>query len=271
MDADLSEIIFKPIGVMRTGSKYKFEAPRQGVFSGSGGCIELLPPYRGEAVADLNGFDRIWVIFCFHHNLGTGWKSTVRPPLVPEPRRYSVFATRSPHRPNPIGISCVRLVKVASDRLWVDNVDILDGTPVLDIKPYIPQADAFPDAAAGWRENLELKHEAWSITYAEQFLAQAAYAVQLGAPDLVNFCEVQLRCNPLDRSRKRLFPVAAQPQKMEIGCRTWRILFAYDDAAKHIEVLAMRSNYTGAELAPEAEDIYADKDIHRKFIEKFKA
>ena len=112
----------------------------------------MLPDYNFEAaLEDLSGFERIWVIFKFH--LNETWNPKVSPPVIsPAGRKVGVFASRSPHRPNPIGMSCVELTGVEKRRIYIRNFDMLDGTPVFDIKPYIPAVDAFPGSAAGRQE-----------------------------------------------------------------------------------------------------------------------
>lgn len=113
--------------------------------------LELADWLDEQVVHDLHGFERIWLIFAFH--LSEGWKSMVKPPRG-GPKR-GVLATRSPHRPNSIGLSAVELIKVEGRTLHLRGVDLLDGTPVLDIKPYVPYADAFPGAKAGWIDELD--------------------------------------------------------------------------------------------------------------------
>jgi len=109
------------------------------------GAIELDPVYE-PGLADLAGFSRIIVLYLFHRS--QGYALTVIPFLDTRPR--GLFATRAPRRPNPIGLSVLRLTGIEGCRLLVEDVDILDGTPVLDIKPYVPSFDAFPDEASGW-------------------------------------------------------------------------------------------------------------------------
>ena len=104
-----------------------------------------------EAFADLAGVERIWVVSWLDR--GGTWAPVVRPPRGTRERR-ALFATRSPDRPNPIGLSAVRLLKVEGCDLHVQGIDLLDGTPILDIKPYIPYADAFPDSKAGWIDSI---------------------------------------------------------------------------------------------------------------------
>jgi tRNA-Thr(GGU) m(6)t(6)A37 methyltransferase TsaA len=113
--------------------------------------IEFVEDFPAAAFRDLIGFERIWLVFAFHRS--EGWKAEVKPPRGGGKR--SVLATRSPHRPNAIGLSSVELVAVEEKRLRVRGMDLLDGTPILDIKPYVPYADAFPDARAGWIDAID--------------------------------------------------------------------------------------------------------------------
>jgi tRNA-Thr(GGU) m(6)t(6)A37 methyltransferase TsaA len=99
------------------------------------------------ALADLEGMEHLWVLSWLHR--GGTWAAQVMPPRGPRVRR-GLFATRSPDRPNPIGLSAVRLIRVDGCHLHVNGIDLIDGTPILDIKPYVPYADAFPQAKAGW-------------------------------------------------------------------------------------------------------------------------
>ena len=120
--------------------------------------IRFVPGFPPAAYRDLAGFDRIWLVFVFDRS--EGWKAEVRPPRGGGKR--SVLATRSPHRPNPIGLSAVELVCVEADGLRVRGLDLLDGTPILDIKPYVPYADAFPGSAAGWIDAIDTSQGAQS-------------------------------------------------------------------------------------------------------------
>ena len=262
-----SSFEFRPIGVVHCTHQYRFEAPRQGIFSSGSGEIEIFAPYAGDAIADLAGFERIWVIFCFHLNCGKEWKAKVRPPYPANGQCRSVFATRSPHRVNPIGMSCVELAGISGRRLLVRHIDMLDGTPVLDIKPYIPEADSFPGSAVGWRSVVPAADELmWNIEFSELFEKQAEFIFSLNSLDLVNLVKVQLGNEPLDAKRKRVRQL--DDGFWALGCRTWQIIFTADRAAKKVKVLEIRSNYAADELAEGAEDRYADKDVHRKFIRK---
>lgn len=142
----------EPIGYARTGWATKVEAPRQPqVAAGAPGLIELLPGRHFEhALEDLNGWSRIWVIYWFH--LNSSWRPKVLPPRSRSGRK-GVFATRSPHRPNPLGLSVLRLQRVEGLTLHLLDFDLVDGTPVLDLKPYVPYTDAHPDSRSGWLDN----------------------------------------------------------------------------------------------------------------------
>ncbi|MDK9716844.1 MAG: tRNA (N6-threonylcarbamoyladenosine(37)-N6)-methyltransferase TrmO [Trichlorobacter sp.] len=149
---------YRPIGILRSPYTRRIDAPHQGtVVEGTESgepalaTLELAEWLDEQVIRDLNCFERVWLIFAFH--LSEGWKSTVKPPRG-GPKR-GVLATRSPHRPNSIGLTAVELVVIEGRRLTLRAVDLLDGTPVLDIKPYVPYADAFPDARAGWIDELD--------------------------------------------------------------------------------------------------------------------
>jgi len=149
-------ITFQPVGIVHSCYKEKFGIPRQpGLVPDAPARIELLEPCRSPMVVrGLARFSHIWVVFVFHKCLEAGWKPTVRPPRCGGNRRAGVFATRSPFRPNPVGLSCVELTAIhqqgARVELAVRGGDLLDQTPVLDIKPYLPWADALPQADGGF-------------------------------------------------------------------------------------------------------------------------
>lgn len=147
---------FSPVATVRSCFKEKFGIPRQtGLVPEATGVIEFLPPFnRQEAVRGLEGFSHIWILFVFHGLSDRRKRTTVRPPRMGGNRRMGVFATRSGFRPNAIGLSVVELTYVEvgrrGPRLHVRGLDLLDGTPVLDIKPYLPYADRVADASGGY-------------------------------------------------------------------------------------------------------------------------
>lgn len=144
------------IGVVHSCFPEKFGIPRQaGLVPSAQATIELFEPFnRQEMVRGLETFSHIWVQFLFHQSLSERWKTTVRPPRLGGRERVGVFATRSPHRPNHIGLSAVKLTRLnyCGDHVTIDigGADLLDGTPVLDIKPYIPYSDGLVEATNGW-------------------------------------------------------------------------------------------------------------------------
>ena len=142
---------FEPIGLIESCFKEKFGTPRQPGLAPAARAILRLNPSREmqEAVRDLEGFTHIWVIFVFHQ-AQEKWNPLVRPPRLGGARKIGVLASRAPLRPNPIGISAVRLEKIEGTDLHVSGGDFLDGSPILDVKPYLAYADSHPDASPGW-------------------------------------------------------------------------------------------------------------------------
>ncbi len=138
-----------PIGFVRSCFKEKFAIPRQPQLAPAArGVLELIPPFdRGEAVQGLEQVSHVWLLFLFHAALEDKPRLKVRPPRLGGNQSMGVFATRATHRPNGIGQSVVKLEKVEADRLWLSGIDLLDGTPVLDVKPYVPYADAIANAS----------------------------------------------------------------------------------------------------------------------------
>lgn len=154
----MSEFVVNQIGTIRSPYKEKFAVPRQpGLVEDGGGELLLLPPYnQAEAVRGLEAFSHLWVMFIFHQTMDGGWRPTVRPPRLGGNARMGVFATRSTFRPNPIGMSLVELKKVRIQGgevvLELGSLDLVDGTPVVDIKPYLPFAESQPQAVAGFAQ-----------------------------------------------------------------------------------------------------------------------
>ena len=147
------------IAHIRSDFPQKFGIPRQsGIVPETTARIIFEPEFRQEeAFRGLEGFSRLWLIWVFSANRHAAWQPTVRPPRLGGNTRMGVFATRSPYRPNPIGLSCVELDHLEHTAegpvLVVRGADLMDGTPILDIKPYLPYADAFPDAAIGFTKD----------------------------------------------------------------------------------------------------------------------
>lgn len=155
----MTEFIFNQIGIIRSPYKEKFAIPRQpGLIEDGGGELVLLPPYnQAEAVRGLSEFSHLWVVFVFHQTMDNGWRPTVRPPRLGGNTRMGVFATRSTFRPNPIGMSLIELQDVYIQGkevvLKLGSLDLMDGTPIIDIKPYLPFAESHPQARAGFAQS----------------------------------------------------------------------------------------------------------------------
>ncbi len=151
----------KPIARIYTDFPDKFGIPRQsGIVKELKGRVVFEPPYRDfRAVKELNEYSHIWLLWVFSRSEREEWSPTVRPPRLGGNTRVGVFATRSPYRPNPIGMSAVKLERVVVDEdlgpvLEVSGIDIVDGTPILDIKPYLSFADSYPGAVCGFADRL---------------------------------------------------------------------------------------------------------------------
>ncbi len=189
---------FTTIGIIHSPFKEKFGIPRQpGLMPAAHARLELLPPYdRNEALRGLETFSHLWIIFVFHGVVREEWRPTVRPPRLGGNERVGVFATRSTHRPNPIGLSVVELGGIVreSGRLFLElrNVDLLDGTPILDIKPYGAYADSIPDARSGFAPEAPAVRRVYFSPQAEQRCAELAKQY----PQLQAFIGGMLRLDP---------------------------------------------------------------------------
>jgi tRNA-Thr(GGU) m(6)t(6)A37 methyltransferase TsaA len=256
-----------PIGILHTSQQNKFmlasqpdtnqtnlAAPpelsdrnRASRASEQGGCwVEVGPQYR-EALRDLEGFSKIWLIWWFHRN--ENWRSLVLPPRSRSGRK-GVFATRSPHRPNPIGISAVSLLGVEDLRLYIGAHDLLDGTPILDIKPYIPRFDSFENEQVGWFGEVE-----------ETLESETSYSLEVDAlaqekldwlncnfhPDFQSRVLSILKFDPRPHRTRR---ISRMPDGLlRLGCENWRIFFRLDLEARRVEILDIRLRHNPEQLA----------------------
>lgn len=184
----------EPLAFLRTPFPEKFGIPRQpGLVPAAKATLELEEPFRKPGVFDgLEGTSHLWLIFVFHHQ-PDDWQPKVRPPRLGGNEKRGVFATRSPRRPNRLGMSVVRLEQVVPEefRLEVSGVDLLDGTPVVDIKPYVPYSDNLPHATHGFAGG---KPERREVSFSEE----AAAALQ-GKPELRELIEQVLGLDPRPR------------------------------------------------------------------------
>ncbi|VXB69873.1 putative S-adenosylmethionine-dependent methyltransferase RcsF [Pseudomonas sp. 8AS] len=182
-----------PVGFVRSCFKEKFAIPRQPQLAPAArGVLELVAPFdKGAAVAGLERVSHVWLLFLFHQALEDKPRLKVRPPRLGGNASIGVFASRATHRPNGIGQSVVRLDRVEPGRLWLSGIDLLDGTPVLDIKPYVPYADSLAEAR---NEIAEAAPVPIPVQWSAEALGQARqHALRLDEPlvELIEQCLAQ--------------------------------------------------------------------------------
>lgn len=253
------QYLFEPIGVVRSPFTERAEAPRQAAAARDvAGRIELFAG-RGfeDALEGLDGWEYAWVVFVFHRNVeeGRGWKPKVQPPRAEG--KVGVFATRSPHRPNPIGMSVVRIERVECLVVHVRDLDVLDGTPVLDLKPYVPYADAYPEARSGWLEVRDPR-SAWEVTFSPEATAELAWLLERGV-DLREGIASVLALGPQPHAYRR---IRKHGDGMRLAMKEWRADFQVDE--KRILVRGLRSGYRAKQLATDPA-----LEVHRAFTARF--
>jgi tRNA-Thr(GGU) m(6)t(6)A37 methyltransferase TsaA len=257
--------VFEPIGTVRSPFQERSAAPRQAALAADAvGRIEL-EAGRGfeHALEGLEGFEWLWILFVFHLNVedARGWKPKVLPPRSATKR--GVFATRSPHRPNPIGMTSARLDGIDGLVVRVRGLDLLDGTPVLDLKPYVAYADAHVGAAAGWLETPD-PLASWTVAFdghaAEQLRWLGGRGVNL-EPDLVAALALGPQPNPYRRIRRRSPNDAST---MTLALKEWRADFVTSEETRTLTVVALRSGYRPRQL--QADESLA---LHRAFVATF--
>jgi len=218
----LSEWSFRPIGIVESCYKEKFGIPRQpGLARSVEAVIRLNPedPFLAQALRRLEEFSHLWVIYVFHEHGAHAWKPSIRPPRLGGAEKVGVLASRSPHRPNPIGLSAVEIVRVDLEdprgpAVHIKGGDMLDGSPVLDIKPYLPYADAIPQASSGWAsepiDRVTVKFEPKAEAEIE--------AAERTRPGLKNMITEVLELDPRPAFQKRRYPASSvEAQGMDFG------------------------------------------------------
>ena len=187
----------------------------------------------------------------------------VLPPRGSE-KKIGVFATRAPYRPNFLGLSCVQFVERKGLVLSIRSFDLLDLTPIFDIKPYVAYADSFPHARMGWLEGIE--DERWNLKFSDQALSEIRFLESAGITEVRNFIQQQLSFDPFNRQKKRLEIQSADDAIL--AYRTWRIHFkkSTDSSSEQtLEILSLFSGYSESELQ-DLQDQYLDKEVHRSFV-----
>ena len=264
----------EPIGIVHGPASTKVDTARQpAAAADTPGTIELFTGRNLEhAVEDLEGWEYVWVVFWFH--LNHGWRPKVLPPRGPRKRR-GVLATRSPHRPNPLGLSAVRLERVDGLVLHVRGLDMVDGTPVLDIKPYVPYTDAHPGAASGWLEQAGRNGRdgpaadpvpPYHVGFTPQAAEQAAWIEARTGLALRERIESLLGADPSPRPYRR---IRLEGDGLRLALQDWRVHFTVD--GRQVEVDSLASGYRPSQLAAAAHDGQDPLAPHCEFAARWPA
>jgi tRNA-Thr(GGU) m(6)t(6)A37 methyltransferase TsaA len=255
----LPSLRLQPIGVVRSPFKERVDAPRQpSAARGVAGSIELFSGHNFEqALEDIQSFNFIWVVFWFH--LNTTWKPKVSPPR--SGLRRGVFATRSPYRPNPIGLSVVELLKVDGLTLSVQSLDILDGTPVLDLKPYIPYVDSLPEASSGWLEAPSDPQPEFAVEFSTLASEQLSFLRSRFALEIAERFVAALKLGPEPQAFRR---IRRDGSGYVIAVKDWRARFIAGE--RTITVLDFQTGHRPQVLATAPD---AALDAHRAFVAQF--
>lgn len=248
------ELTLQPIGYIRSEKQVKFQARHQPKETDPGESILELVEGADQQLAlrDLEGFERIWLVWWFHRN--EGWRPLVLPPRGPAQRR-GVFATRSPYRPNPLGLTPVTLLGIRGRHLRIGPCDLVDGTPVFDIKPYIPAYDAFPSSRAGWHDVVEAslaEPPRFTVVFESLAQTQAAWLLERWGIDFRPRMIELLSRDPHPHRSRRIRRRGGI--RWEIGCGAWRAFFEVE--AQTVRVFCLDAAYAPRFLGdPTLEDI----------------
>ncbi len=256
----MEPISFLPIGTFYSNKTRPYQAARQATESQMESLdrVELdMTRLQLDSLRHLEQFSHIWLIYVFKKQ---NWHNLVSPPRGPY-NKVGVFASRSPYRPNPIGISAVKLMRIEGPQIWIGANDLLDGTLILDIKPYLPYADAV-DANEGWLKDLD--QQKYEIIFSDYFLKQVPFFENSFSEVLIHFVRQQLEYEPTNKQKKRIKKLDAS--QYVLSYQTWRILFSIDE--QNIEIKSIHSGYSEKDLDSD-EDPYQDKILHRKFFQTF--
>lgn len=261
------QLILDPIGYLRSPLATKVEAARQPrAAGGTPAQIELLPGQNFEhALADLGQWELIWVVFWFH--LNEGWRPKVLPPRSTTGRK-GVFSTRSPHRPNPIGLSVVRLERIDGLILHIRDADILDGTPILDIKPYVAYSDAHPDAGSGWLDTPDPVQE-FGVQFEPLAFEQMSWVEANTGFALRERVQSTLGLGPEPHPYRRIRNMG---DWMQLSVKEWRVRFTV--VGRDVRVHEIYSGFRAAQLAVGETDgmaAAADTDDPRRPHREFTA
>lgn len=262
----IEPLTLTPIGVVRTPYIDRYQAPHQpGAAAVPAEGTIILEPGRNfeQALEDLAGFELIWVLYWFHRN--STWKPKVLPPRGGR-RKRGLFATRSPHRPNPIGLSLLRLLEIDRRTLRVADIDLLDGTPVLDIKPYLPYAEAFPNARAGWVDEVteagaDAGGDSFTLQWSPVAEEQIRWLLERHGIDLRSLAELRLGRDPAPHPYRRIS--RRDTGAFQLAVKSWRLIFQVVDG--HVLIERIASGYPPERLLAAAAGSLHDHAAHEQF------
>lgn len=252
----------EPIGYFHSSFPMRYQVPRQPTFKIQNKGVIYLQPYKNyeQCLEGLSGFDRIWIIFRFHDAFQ--WKTKVMPPRGG--KKQGVFATRSPHRPNFIGMSSVQLLEIKGLQLFIANHDLIDQTPILDLKPYLNYADAHHSNRQGWLEDLE-PEKTWMVEWSVFANEQINYLRECGINEIKEEIEMRLQTSPFPYPNNRI--KKTNEKDYQLSYQTWRIEFTVVDQT--ILIKEIKSGYDQETLKGKKISKWSDVDIHRQFVKKF--
>lgn len=286
---------------MRTAYQQKYEAPRQpehtGGFGGEFRSEIHLFPHRNfeQALSDLRGFERIWVLFVFHKNYitagknniaeytphNTTWKPKVLPPRGMTKR--GVFATRAPYRPNPIGMSVLTLHEIQGLKLLVGESDILDGTPIFDIKPYIPQYDSFAESRTGWVQEEDEAQEEYTFEYSSVFARQMKFFTEFGTtflPSVLRTLSINPYKHPYRRIEKLESDDGDKGSLYEIAHKRWRVYYrvSFRNSVIYLEKICSTYKPEDVEISEDGNNPHLeaigesaeDMFLHSEFLQEWR-
>jgi tRNA-Thr(GGU) m(6)t(6)A37 methyltransferase TsaA len=267
---DAPSLLCTPIGYMRSGLVAKFAARYQPEHTDAttlrSNYIELLDDERLiRATRDLQGFERIWIIWWFDKN--PNWRPLVRPPRG-DGSRKGVFATRAPYRPNPIGITATTVHSIEGRKIFVGDIDLIEGTAILDIKPYLPKADAFPTSAIGWLQGIEASEQLpakFQVYIEDQAAAQLAWLKEHYNIDFMPRAHEILSRDPSPHRTRRIVQVGVDTFRM--GCGAWRIFFSV--APDVVSIRSIEKGYPDDLLYKEGYHDIPDRDAQIAFHNSF--
>lgn len=228
----------------------------------SGGVIELKKGHNFEqALEDLSGFSHIWILG--HFNRVRNWKPKIQPPRGE--RKVGCLASRSPHRPNPISMSVVPLFAVEGLKIWVGHHDLMDGTPVLDIKPYIDSYDALQGTQAGWTESVESSK--FDLEFSSLAKEQILWLEEADVPiKSWMLTTLSLRAKPSPNNRIKAVPDHGE-DAFRLSVKTWRVNF--ERKGSLVKILSLESGYKKEVLDGKEDSPWQDVELHNRFIQKF--